>query len=274
MSVPSVERQTNLTRLCRELQALAQELQVPVSPSPAAEKLSAELFLSHSTADKKFAEICAAQIISSRARLALQSGWAVPAGCDEAVLGTSNYVFFYTGPFRYPNSGCGLLFAQSLEVEQKDSGMATPFDSGGLLRHIARPDPAESVQSFLARHEMPIPEHRRYLAHVMTALFNSPNDYVEGISQCRSSPIGLSGGDERQWTHEVRIPERVQVQGSAHLQAVFAPRARVAVNRPIRALFKWCQHENVDTILIETPKSDDFQALQRTCLSYIRRKLY
>lgn len=254
--------------------AHAQKLELPFVTSPAAEKLSATLFLAHSTTDKKFAKICAAQCISSKGSLAAETGPALPVDCDEVLLGTSNDVFFYAGLFRYPNTSCGLLFSRTLEEEHQEAGVATPFDSGGLRRHVTLPDSAESIQSFLARHEMPIPGYRQYLCQVMTALFAEPKDYLEDVAPCHPCPVGLIGGDSRRWTHEVRIPERVHVQQSSHLLAVFAPKSRVAANPQIRDLFRWCEGENVDTILFNTSRSDDFVALQRECLSYIRRELY
>ena len=273
MSINRLERRRNLTRLSDELKSHAEQLRVSVEPSPAAKKLSSELFLSHSTRERHFAEICDAQCISSKANLALKSREPLPTCSDEVILDTSNYVFLFAAPFRYPNTGCGFLFTRTLEVEHNESGVATPFDSGGLLHHMTRPNPSESVNAFLARHEMPIPEHREYLGLVMTTLFDDPKAYLEGMSPSHPNPIGLTGGDYRQWTHEVRIPEKVYIQGSAHLKAVFAPRSRVA-DPSVEALLTWCQLEKIDFILFDTPKSDDFQGLQQTCLSYTRRALY
>jgi hypothetical protein len=182
-------------------------------------------------------------------------------------------VFFYVAPFRYPDTGCGLLFARTLEFHRSHDGVATPFDSGGLLKVFTRPDPAEPPRAFLSRHELPIPEHRRYLGLSMSVLFHQPEDYIEGSDLRWPGPIGLTGGDRRRWTHEVRIPDRVFVRGS-HLQAVFAPRSRVAAEPAIRGLFQWCDAEGVDRIAIDTPRENDFEALRRECLAYIRRKLY
>jgi hypothetical protein len=182
-------------------------------------------------------------------------------------------VFFYVSPFRYPHTGCGLLFAHTLELDYENEGVATPFDSGALVNIFKWRNPAESPQEFLSRHELPIPEHRRYLCQCMDALFHKPEDYVEGLDPRRPGPIGLDGGDHRRWTHEVRIPDRVPVRGS-HLQAVFAPKARVAANRAVKEFFKWCATEGVDHISFDTPRGNDFAALRQQCLAYIRHKLY
>jgi hypothetical protein len=136
---------------------------------------------------------------------------------------------------------------------------------------FGRLDPSETPVEFLLRHELPIPQHRTYLALWMDITFAQPEDYANGQSPRLTGPLGLTGGDERRWTHEVRIPDRVPVRGG-HLQAVFAPVARVAVDRGIRALFQWCTRAGVDTVTIDTPAGDDFAELQRQCRAYMRRK--
>ena len=226
MSISS-SRIANLDRLCQELETHAQSLGIPMGPSPVAEKLSQGLFLAHSTADHKFAQICAARCLSSNAKLAAEQGITLAADCTEVVLGTSDSVFFYAAPFRYPNTGCGLLYARSLEKDYESTGAATPFDSGGLRHKMVRPDPAEPVQAFLARHELPIPGHRRYLGHVMTALFEKPSDYVSGQDPRQPSPLGFTGGDERRWTHEVRIPRLVHVPPSGSRAPERSPAGRL-----------------------------------------------
>jgi hypothetical protein len=76
------------------------------------------------------------------------------------VLGTAGSVFFFVSPFRYPNTGCGLLFASTLELLHTDDGVASPFDSGGLLDVFTRSDMTESPREFLSRHE----SQREYIA--------------------------------------------------------------------------------------------------------------
>ena len=107
----------------------------------------------------------------------------------------------------------------------------------------------------------------------MDILFHDPKDYVDGAEPHWPGPIGLTGGDQRRWTHEVRIRDQVFVRGS-HLQAVFAATARVAADPEIERLFQWCAAESVDRIKFDTPDGNDFDALRRACLNYIRGKLY
>jgi len=221
--------QANLDRLCRSLEdyADANGIGVPSPSSGAAAGLSDSLYLAHSTSRKNFRSVCNSGYLYSAASLAAAGGESLgPAGA-EVELGATESVFFYLSPFRYPHTSCGFLFAKSLESQHRNDGVATPFDSGGLMRICIRPDPAEPLRAFLSRHELPIPEHRRYLGLSMEVLFDKPKDYVEGLEPRRPGPIGLTGGDHRRWTHEVRIPDRVFVRGG-HLQAVFAPTAQVA----------------------------------------------
>src|ERR1035437_560328 len=233
--------QANLDGLCRSLEDYAKKNGIgdPNPSSGAASRLSDSLYLAHSTSGEKFSDICASGYLASAASLAAARGESLAPACAEVVLGTAGSVFFYVSPFRYPNTTCGFLFAKSLESHYRDGGAATPFDSGGLMRIFVRPDPAELPRAFLSRHELPIPEHRRYLGLSMAVLFDKPGDYFEGTDPLWPGPIGLTGGDHRRWTHEVRIPDRVFVRGS-HLQAVFSPRARVAADPEVEGLFQWC----------------------------------
>ena len=132
----------NLARLCGDLASLAEAHGLPAS-SVAPSKLSERIFLSHSTSDAKFARICRAGALLSPGNLARQNGVPLPPGSAEVILGTQDSVFFYVAPFRYPNTGCGLLFSRTLEEESAATGTSTPFDSGGLASRYTRPDPAE-----------------------------------------------------------------------------------------------------------------------------------
>lgn len=266
-------RQANLERLCSELNAHVAGLGIEIEPSPEAERLSRALFLAHSASDKTFAKICRSQSLLSPEQLALAGLYTLRPDSAEVLLSTSDFVFFYVAPFRYPETGCGLLFAPTLEAEMHARGLCTPFDSGGLVSHFDRYDPNEELASFLARHELPIPGHRTFLGHCMAALFEEPRDYVEGKAPHLPGPLGLTGGDDRRWTHEVRIADRVHVFGSTHLKAVFVPRGRT-LEPDIEALLTWCEQEGVDQILYDSSREDDFERLQKQCLRYIQRALY
>ena len=192
-------------------------------------------------------------------------------GPTEKRLGTHKSIFFYAGPFRYPNTFCGLLFAPSLEPARRDDGAASPFDSGGLLKHCQPSNSAEDPKDFLARHELAIPEHRTYLAQCLERLFDDPWEYVSGKAPAIPSPIGLTGGDERRWTHEVRINSQVPL--SSHLKAVFATLEVIDNHPSIEKLFRFCANNGIDRIEIDTPGFGTFDTLQRECSDYLKKTI-
>ncbi len=267
-------RERNLEQLLRNLEEYANKngSAVPNPPRAEARRLAGSLYLANSATPDTFSAICRSGMLVSANRLAAMRGAAPDPNTVESLMGTAGSVFFYLAPFRYPSTACGLLFARSLEEEHREDGAASPFDSGGLLRVFTRPGPAETPLAFLARHELPAPDHRRYLELSLSLLFGSPFDYVEGSEPRWPGPIGLTGGDSRRWTHEVRVPEQVWVRG-AHLQAAFAPRGRIAADPAINRLFEWCEREAVDRVSFNVARRDDFEALRRACVDYIRGKL-
>jgi hypothetical protein len=267
------ERHANLARLCSELASHAQTLQRDFHPAAPASKLSIQLSLAHSRASKSFIRICRDRCLSSRVKLEAEGKLTPDTGCDENILGTNDDVFFYVAPFRYPHTTCGLLFAHSLEEQHTASAKATPFDSGGLIRHITRPDPSEPVCDFLSRHDMPAVDHRQYLGHSLTTLFNQPEDYLEGRPPQHPSPIGLTGGDERAWTHEVRLTHRVPLLGNPHLKAIFLANA-IANDPDVEAVLTWSQQEGIDINFLPGNRDGDFSTLQQACLRYLKRELY
>lgn len=268
------QREQNLSRLLADLDLYAQSngIDVPDPFPPEALSLSESVFLSHSTPDASFPAICHSNRLLCPQGLAQLRGEPLRPDCAEAVLGTGGFVFLYAAPFRFPQTGCGLLFAVSLEGEHGEDGVAAPFDSGGLVNVFSRPDPAESTPAFLSRHGLPLPEHRDYLRQAMILLFDHPLDYLEGRDPHWPGPIDLTGGDRRRWTHEVRIPDKVFVR-TPHLQAAFARTALVSSQPEVEKLFRWCELHGMDCVNFDTPRGDDFATLQRECVDYIRRKL-
>jgi hypothetical protein len=192
-------------------------------------------------------------------------------GSVKAVLGTVNAVFLYAAPFRFPATGCGVLFAARLEAMCREEGLATPFDSGGLLHVFTRADPAEAPAAFLARHELPLPDHRQYLEASLSLLFSTPLDYLHGNDPAWPGPIGLAGGDRRRWTHEVRLPDQTFLR-TGYLQAVFVPISRVA-DPHIEGMLRWCEHSGVDYVSFNASRENDFETLKRECVDYITRTI-
>lgn len=266
-----VRREANLRNLCQQLEQYAQAKGIAAAESPSAARLSRRLFLSHATASAKFSLICEDGRLRSADRLASDGVTPRDPHSAEVRLGTAGSVFFFAAPFRYPRTACGMLFSVTLEQAHRDDGAATPFDSGGLAGVFAQPDPLEPAHDFLSRHELPLPDHRDYLALCLGWLFDKPWDYVEGLEPKWPGPIGLTGGDQRRWTHEVRIPNQVWIR-TGHLQAVFAPVGKTG-DPAIGQLLEWCKKEGIDRITFHTSRGDDFETLRRECVDYIYRKL-
>ena len=159
----------------------------------------------------------------------------------------------------------------SLERDHSGEASATPFDSGGLVKVFRRPDMAESARDYFVRHELPVSGYRDYLARCLDTLFIAPLDYLAGREPRFPCPLGLSLGDQRRWTHEVRIPDQVHVRG-AHLQALFVPR-RLSLHPEIEPLLNWTLSEGYDVEIFDTGRENDFATLKNRCLEYLRAKL-
>ncbi len=268
---PNQRLQANLIRLCDDLSACTKSFS---KPTPAASNLANNLPLSHATSDKNVAAICESDSFKSMATLIAEGSRQHRPDCAEVELGTTTAVFFYVGPFAYPATIFGFLFSAGLEAENQIDGSATPFDSGGLVKHFGWPaKTTESPKTFFDRHELPLPRHRVYLQFSLDHLFADPKDYLEPTDvELLANPIGLSGGDAiRRRTHEVRIPGTVKLR-SPQLLAVFAPRNRVATQPHIRELFSWCRTNNVDRRTFDSPKEDTFDGLRSACLDYLYQR--
>lgn len=268
------ELDANLVTQCQRLRAHLSTAGTPCreTPSERAAKLSSEIYLSHATKTTTFAKIAKSGNIYSRVAINKQDP-SVKLGSTELQMGTADCVFFYAAPFRFPRTTCGFLFAPTLEEERCEDGAASPFDSGGLVHHIQLPPGFTTPSTFLREHEFPIPGHRDYLCLSMDHLFDQPESYLEGMASPAAGCLGLSGGDNRMWTHEVRLAERVDLR-SRHLRAVFAHRALPASNPAIQDLFKRCLSEGIDWVAYEGPEAGAFKTLQRECISYMQKKLY
>lgn len=268
--------QRNLDTHCQRLHAYATGLGRTGSRASAerAERLSDRLYLSHGTTTNALLEILKDGKLLSTTAVHRKYGRGLSEDSAEAKLGTADCVFLYATPFRYPKTQFGFLFGPALETERQSDGAASPFDSGFLAQPEAAGCALPTPKDFLSAHEFPIPGHRKYLRLSMENLFHRPEDYIEGLTPCHTGCLGLSGGDERQWTHEVRIPESVQIRGR-HLRAVFGF-LNIAGGDPIVETFlQWCIRERVDRkFLPDVDPRTRFKALQRACIDYIMTELY
>jgi hypothetical protein len=275
------QHEANLARLQDEIQRALADAGVEASSLSECANLADALPLAHSMSEAAFRGV---------AEDKLKVGWQLlsPARLDrlhikrlrpdsaEAVLGTADFVFLYCGQFRYPNTTVGFLFSKSLEEERSADCEASPFDSGALTGHALWPDACESAVDFLARHTVPVPAYRGYLARRIQLLFAKPADYLDpGAEPIRPDPIGLRPSppvtkrDARLWTSEVRVRDHVTLS-PPHLEAVFYTR-RDKRWKAVRAFLAARQGAaQLDSIRPED--EGDFNALQRKSIEYLKTK--
>ena len=210
-------------------------------------------------------------ILTSEALLSqLQIGAKI--GEAERILETTDDVFLYVGAFEYPATECGFLFLPSIEDSHQQTGISTPFDSGALAttRYVKQPDHYPDGPACVRDHELPVSDYRKLLGTVIHTHSRSPDEFLANPADfscfCgvpRPHPFGLSGGDNRAATFEVRIPGRVPLK-PPHLRAVFVPDGIVPPE--LSALFA----SGVDVVRY-TPIDDGnyFLALRNACIEFI-----
>ena len=242
------------------------------SPPGLCRRLAEHLPLSHATGQATFTNILVHDGLFSWNQLT-DRGW-VPARAGsepsvEARLGTDDSVFTYAAPFRYPATSCGLLFKTSLELRRSDQATATPFDSGATPRFLRPEDSVEEQVAFVRSHEMPVPEYRQALEKILAQCFASPWDYVDGTDPVQW-PVPVTGGDWRRWTFEVRFRDQVRLAGS--LLAVFLPRSCASEFHVLQRIARW-RRAGIAIEIFETPKDEEWQALQSLSTAFLRKSL-
>jgi hypothetical protein len=273
---PRAELETNLTRLrgsvhrCCDPTAVHQE-----NARTAAERIP----FAHSTSFHGFDMAWRDGALLSKVQVAaLHGSDSVKMGAAETLLGTTDDVFLYLSAFTYPSTAYGFLFHVSLGDACRNEATGTPFDSGGFAFHIQPPADTERVQ-FVRDHEIPVPECRSYLGDILTCCFRSVPHYLRSASfacpnlACTNPvphPQGVTDpkADERSRTHEVRIPQRIELN-LPHLLAVFVP-AGTDVPRPLLKLRK--AGVELRRYRVSPPSSDDserFLALRSKCEDFI-----
>lgn len=267
--------ETNLQRLLDTVHGELAKQPGTAGPFPTAraQQVANGLFLANSSPRKVFEAICVSEQILCQFQVTATTGKQFPPTCAEAVLETAGFVFLYAGSFRYPETSCGFLFRPALEDNHRDTGCASPFDSGGLLRHFVYAGSGHPP-SFHRQHEIPLPEHRNLLALTLDLCFGDPLDLVRLRSAhgLPPSPFGIAGGDLRRYTHEVRIPDFVPVR-SEHLEAVFVG-GNVTDIPALEDLAEWCGQHGVSFERFDAPGDGDYEELRKRATGYIERKLY
>jgi|APTNR8051073442_1049403.scaffolds.fasta_scaffold05037_3 hypothetical protein len=217
------ERQANLTRLSASLSA---HCPPDARRASAAQKLAVQMPLSHATPYGNLQKILRNGALLSQVQLGR------PFGRAEQILETTDDVFLYLGAFSYPGTECGFLFGPTVEAHHPDDNIATPFDSGALARMSFVKPPASYTNgvTFVREHELPVSDYRALLTTIISDYsrgadhyLQRPDDFACACGTSRNHPFGLSGGDRRAATFEVRIPQRVPLR-PPHLRAVFVRR--------------------------------------------------
>ena len=271
----------NLDRLLADarLNRTPEEPVIPVPP--ACRDMAQALPLTHALTSDAFVEIAADRKklgwkLLSPENLILLDIMQRRLQSTEAFMGTEGFVFLFCGQFRYPETQVGFLFATGLEQEYAGASEASPFDSGALREHAVWPDPSESARDFLARHTLPVPEYREYLAHRLHYLFAKPSDYLgQDTAPIRSDPLGLApkqadaAADPRLWTFEIRIKDEV-ILSKPYLVGIFYA-ARLE-RHPGARKFLSALDGDVHQEPIFEDDADAFGALQIRCLDFLRER--
>ncbi len=261
------QRRENLVRMTGCLSA---HCSADLEKSRAAQTWATAMPLTHATDFGKLPQVLHNAALLSQVQLGRSPGAA------EAKLDTVDDVFLYAGAFSYPATECGFLFVPSVEVDHRNDGVATPFDSGALasMSVVQAPTPCQDGVAFVRDHELPVSDYRGLLASIIAdysrsaeAYLDRPDDFACACGTLRGHPFGLTGGDRRAATFEVRIPQRVPLQ-SPHLRAVFVRKGFAVAG--LHQLFA----QGISIVCYEADEgSDFFHALRTTCISFIQEHL-
>jgi len=232
-----------------------------------AEALAKRMPLSHGTTRETFLKICKTKALLSQKALIERGILAAKPESTEAMMGTDAFVFFFAGPFSYPKVNCGFLLRADIE-DSFDEAEASPFDSGGLLDVFSWPDDGfEDARAFLDAHRLPVPQYREYLRKFLGLYFGDPWHYIDGKDPVKE-PIGITGGDRRRWTAEVRFSREIRLE--IPFEAVFV--TRDAINHPsVEALITRCHDTGIHVHLMDTQKTGEFKRLQDRCKHHFER---
>ena len=241
--------------------------------SVVSDKIALNVPLAHSTSTAHLDKIIDSGMLLSPRKLMQSRG--LPPDPEhptvEETLGTDEFVFLFAGPFRYRSSGCGFLFGPDLEKEGEDRGEASPFDSGGLIKHYT--GFSEPPKDYLDRYRLPLWQHREYLAGKLRVFFPESELYIQpniGLTGIHDSITGLQGGDYRQWTHEVRLRDEVAI--SSKLSAFFYPKISMGITGLEDFLIE-SQDRGVYIESFETPRDQEFDVMLNSCCDYIKKTL-
>jgi hypothetical protein len=122
-------------------------------------------------------------------------------------------VYYYVGRC-HPSFGSNAIASQLLEKDAGDSSRVTPFDTGALAKGdlIALSDDLANSDygQFVTDNSFQGLDYVIPMCNWMKEAFDSPSDYARGEVPARHAvadiDLATSGGDERVWTWESRLP--------------------------------------------------------------------
>jgi hypothetical protein len=269
--MPASSLTQRLANLDRLNQSLTSHCPSDAARMNSSQRLATTLPLSHA------ADLGKLKVILESKALLSQVQVGKPLRKAESILETADDVFLYIGAFSYPGTECGFLFVPSVELGRRDDAIATPFDSGALVsgKGITPPSPYTDGVAYVRDHELPVSDFRGLLARVIadysadpSAYLNEPGEFVCSCGVEREHPFGLSGGDRRAGSFEVRLPQRVPLL-PPHLRAVFV---RKGYELPeLSSLF--ASGVSIERYEADSTDPDFFHALRFACISFIQEHL-
>ena len=228
MLTAPVDLPKNLARLKREISTHNRAKGIRRRNTKQAKNLAGRAPLVHTTTTGAFRSISAnpAPCLLSPKELAAFRSEPLKMDMVEVLQGTEGFVFLYCGQFRYPNTQYGFVFSTEIENAPIGRLRVSPFDTGALGGVMLWPTHrTESERAFLARHYLPSPDYRDYLAIRLSCLFKHPLHYFHPEGRpFQQDPIGLTARpgqspDARAWTFELQVPEKIRL-APPHLSAV------------------------------------------------------
>ena len=272
--MPDSQFEENLERYLSEIEGLSGSDRGSATSEATCRTLARRMPLSHTRGGSGFKGVLIDGRILSREeaeRLGRLPREASVEGITEELLGTRDFVFTYSGPFRYLGTSCGLLFSHLVEAERSHDAIATPFDSGGTIHHFRRHDSTHDQRAFLRRYELPVPQYRSALARTLAICFGSPWHYLDGTPPKQLPPPPIEGGDARRWTFEVRFHKELRLTGDG-LIAAFLPVAVAAQDWVHPWMARW-KRIGVHVEVFRADEGGAWDALHRRGVEFLRRYL-
>ncbi len=156
---------------------------------------------------------------------------------DEDAIGLGRCLYFCAGRAYHKPGGAALAFRPA--VEDRHTGDATPFDTGGMIEgliFLVGKKSREKRVEFIKKSLIALRRWRRYFAHYLAADFDPIRDYIEGRPRFPDpeSVFTDDRNDFRAWTFEVRFHEAQELSPGCLLKWHGSPGQRYAFEREMR----------------------------------------